>query len=73
MFAHALEIEFLSREYLDVALRYEDIAGGRAEQTCPSDFRLTLRMIPKEPFPMISRESYCSRNELMPGNVSHES
>ena len=29
--------------------------------TKPSDFRLTLRIIPKEPFPIISRGSYKSR------------
>ena len=36
------------------------VAVGR---TTPSDFRRTLRIIPKEPFPMTSNGSYASRKD----------
>lgn len=37
-------------------------ASGFARRTTPSVFRRTLRMIPKDPLPMMSRGSYWSRN-----------
>ena len=44
---------------VDRGLRWLELKGN----TIPSVFRLTLRMMPKEPFPMMSSESYWSRNE----------
>jgi len=38
--------------------------SGKAALTNPSVFRLTLRMIPNEPFPMTSSGSYWSRKEV---------
>ena len=34
------------------------------KRTTPSDFRRTLRIIPKEPFPMTSRGSYASMKDV---------
>ena len=67
VFAHALKVKLLSGENLQREGKNELVVGGiierTNERTCPSHFRRTLRMIPKEPFPIISRGSYCSRNE----------
>jgi hypothetical protein len=68
MFAHAFKVELLPRKNLSFdTYQLLDRATWRLEvqPTCPSAFLLTLRMIPKDPFPMMSRASYWSRNELI--------
>ncbi len=44
---------------VDRGLRWLGLKGN----TIPSVFRLTLRMMPKDPFPMMSSGSYRSRKE----------
>lgn len=45
------------------ANRTRDNYVAQTKLTKPSDFRLTLRMIPKEPLPIMSKDSYKARKE----------
>lgn len=62
-FTHTFKVELLTSKYLFRKIRSHR-HHGCTKRTTPSDFRRTLRIIPKEPFPMTSRDSYASMKDV---------